>query len=555
MQKIRNQKVNNRRAAPVRITLKRTNLVLQSLELPTVINLNPRSIYNKSEDLRLLLEQYSVDCLTISESWERENQSLSQFLDLADYRVFTNVKQREFKGGKPAILIKTEKYHVKPLCPETITVPVGVEAVWALISPKIRNPSSKIQHIAVCSIYYRGPKSTKRKELFDHIAESYNILMAKYGSNLQFIIAGDTNRLNLSPILSLSPNLKQVVKVPTRLNPDAILDPIITTMWKLYCEPVTRPPILSDDENGKPSDHLVVLMRPISSILECPPRQYVTVEYRPLTDSGMVEYGQWLGEQTWGRLYAETDCHKKAEVLQEMLMEKFYAIFPKKSMKISPEDKPWFSKSLKLLDRRRKREFYKNYKSLKWKMLNEEFQQKCEYEKSKYYANIVHDLKVSNPGKWYSKVKRMTGQGTSQDNSTTIAELSGLDGSQEMEVIADHYARVSNEYEPIKDDHFGEYSQQHQDKKPPNIGPYKVFRTLKKMNRNVATVPGDLPMKILSTFADELTLPLCHLINSCIRVGQYPRIWKTEIVTPIPKIHPPEKLDHLRKISGLRDFY
>ena len=91
-------------------------------------------------------------------------------------------------------------------------------------------------------MYYRGPKSTKKKELFDHIAESYNLLLTKYGSDLQFIIAGDTNRLNLSPILSLSPSLKQVVKVPTRLNPEAILDPIITTMCKYYCEPVTKPP-------------------------------------------------------------------------------------------------------------------------------------------------------------------------------------------------------------------------------------------------------------------------------------------------------------------------
>ena len=124
------------------------------------MNLNPRSIYNKKEALCLLLDQYSVDCLTISESWERENLSLSQFLDLENYRVFTNVKQREFKGGKPAILVNTDKYNVKPLCPDIITVPVGVEAVWALISPNIGNSRNKIKQIAVCSLYYKGPKST-----------------------------------------------------------------------------------------------------------------------------------------------------------------------------------------------------------------------------------------------------------------------------------------------------------------------------------------------------------------------------------------------------------
>ena len=191
---------------------------------------------------------------------------------------------------------------------------------------------------------------------------------------------------------------------------------------------------------------------------------------------------------------------------------------------------------------------------LKWQKLNTECLQKYENEKSNYYADIVHDLKVSNPGKWYSKVKRMSGQDINSQECTSIAELSGLDINQENELIADHYAGVSSQYEPVQNEHFGEYLKQHSNQKPPNIGPYRVFRTIKKMNKNAATVPGDLPMKVIATFADELTLPLCHLISSCVRVGQYPRIWKTEIVTPIPKIHPPEKLDHLRKISGLMNF-
>jgi hypothetical protein len=60
-------------------------------------------------------------------------------LQLENYRVISNVKQRDFKGGKPAIIINEEKYHIKALCPEPITVPIGVEAVWALITHKKKN--------------------------------------------------------------------------------------------------------------------------------------------------------------------------------------------------------------------------------------------------------------------------------------------------------------------------------------------------------------------------------------------------------------------------------
>ena len=61
-------------------------------------------------------------------------------------------------------------------------------------------------------------------------------------------------------------------------------------------------------------------------------------------------------------------------------------------------------------------------------------------------------------------------------------------------------------------------------------------------------------MRIINEFADEFTLPLCHIINSCLQAGQYPRLWKIEMVSPVPKVYPPEKLDHLRKISGLMNF-
>ena len=443
---------------------------------------------------------------------------------------------------------------MKPLCPDIITVPVGVEAVWALISQKSRNPRNKIQNIAVCSLYYRGPKSTKRKELFDHIAESYHLLTAKYGTDLHFIIAGDTNRLNLSPILNLSPHLKQVVKIPTRLNPDAILDTIITTLSKYYCEPVTKPPINNNEGNGgKPSDHLVVLMYPITSVLECPPRQYRTVEYRPLTDSGMEAYGQWLADQDWNKVYSEIDVHKKADVFQEILMKQFYETFPLKTFKVCSEDKPWITRTLKLMDRKQKREFSKNQNSPKWQNMNQIFEERCAVEKSNYYKNIVKDLKTSKPRQWYSKVKRMSGKEDRQ-NIITVEELDGFNDEEQAEMIANHYASISNLYKPVNSEDFKDFLDKNSCSKPPNISPYKILKVINKMNRNSATCPGDLPMKIIYMFSDDLVLPLSHIINCCFQAGQYPVLWKNEFVTPVPKVYPPEKMEHLRKISGLLNF-
>ena len=92
----------------------------------------------------------------------------------------TNIVQRQNVGGKPAIIVNKEKFYVRPLCPDPITVPIGVEIVWALLTPKVnqRNQKHPIKYIAVASVYSK-PNSRKKTLLLDHIAETFNYLSAR----------------------------------------------------------------------------------------------------------------------------------------------------------------------------------------------------------------------------------------------------------------------------------------------------------------------------------------------------------------------------------------
>ena len=65
--------------------------------------------------------------------------------------------------------------------------------------------------------------------------------------------------------------------------------------------------------------------------------------------------------------------------------------------------------ALKDLDRKRKREYQKHQKSTKWSSLNNAFIVKAKKEKETYRRKIVDDLRTSQPGKWYSKLKKMAG--------------------------------------------------------------------------------------------------------------------------------------------------
>ena len=222
-------------------------------------------------------------------------------------------------------------------------------------------------------------------------------------------------------------------------------------------------------------------------------------------------------------------------------------------MKVCAEDKPWISPELKKLDRAVKREFYKNKNSQKWETLYKDFVARCTLEKEKYYEKMVSDLKISNPGRWYSKVKRMTGQENTNKGKIIVDELTGLSDEEQAELIADHYSQISNLYDPVQDDDFSDYLKDNCSP-PPKIEPRKVHSTIQTMNMKAATANGDVPIKLISEFSVEFAFPLAHIINFCLKTGVYPNLWKLESVTPAPKVFPPEKIKDLRKISGLLNF-
>ena len=144
---------------------------------------------------------------------------------------------------------------------------------------------------------------------------------------------------------------------------------------------------------------------------------------------------------------------------------------------------------------------------------------------------MVSDLKESDPGKWHSKLKRMSGQDNSRQDNILLDELSGYSDQIQADMIAEHYAKISNQYEQIREDDFSEYlSKQFC---PPTIEPWKVHKTIQSMNKKAATIKNDIPIKLIKEFSVELSTPLAHIFNSCLENGLYPNIYKSESITAL----------------------
>jgi hypothetical protein len=89
--------------------------------------------------------------------------------------------------------------------------------------------------------------------------------------------------------------------------------------------------------------------------------------------------------------------------LQTELLEGLNKYLPEKTMTFSSDDQPWMTPELKNLDRKRKRQYHKHRRSNKWHNMNTKFEEKSDLAKANYYANMIEDLRISNPGQWYSK--------------------------------------------------------------------------------------------------------------------------------------------------------
>ena len=344
----------------------------------------------------------------MSESWERENETLDKVIKLDDFEIISNVFQRNGVGGRPAIVVNSKKYTVENLTQSVISIPWGVEAVWAVLTPRNVTNASKIQKIVVGSIYCK-PDSRKKSLLLDHIAEVYSQLSSKFQKGLHWIICGDTNDLKLEPILHLNSKFKQVVQDFTRLNPPRILDPIITTLSDYYQLPKCLPPLDADpDSNGKPSDHLMVVMEPVSVINNQPARTKREITYRPYSNDGLERMQEWMKNEDWSEVESVESANLKIELLQNLLLRKYYEFFPVKTSIIWSDSEPYFNAKLAKLKRRKCREFHKNRKSLKWRVMENKYQIQLSKAKQEFYMRKIKFLKNAKSKQWHRELKKLT---------------------------------------------------------------------------------------------------------------------------------------------------
>ena len=103
---------------------------------------------------------------------------------------------------------------------------------------------------------------------------------------------------------------------------------------------------------------------------------------------------------------------------------------------------------LKILNRKFKREYFENRKSVKWKKLKNRFKKQKRNSVRNFYSNFVSEMKETNPSKWYSLAKRL-GADESDEFGLKVDCLDGITDAEAAEKIALHFSSISQEFEPL----------------------------------------------------------------------------------------------------------
>ena len=187
-----------------------------------------------------------------------------------------------------------------------------------------------------------------------------------------------------------------------------------------------------------------------------------------------------------------------AQELQNTLIGKLDEFCPLESFKVSNQDKPWINKELKILKRRKMREYQKRGKSEKYQKLDQEFHLKYKAAAKKFMDHKIKALKETKPGQAFKILKSMGAQaGECSDDTFTFTlpshQANRLTSKQSAERIAEYFATISAEYQPLSIDKLPQRVQLRLSSKssPPEISELVCYEKITAAKKPQSGVPGD----------------------------------------------------------------
>ena len=338
----------------------------------------------------------SISCILSSETWQQDSskkfqKEVERMVELEGIKMIASPRKHR-RGGEVCIIAGVTKVTISKLDIHT----GNLEIVWALVR---QLQESVIKEIITFALYL-PPASRMKSKMTDHIVTTLHHLLTVFPM-AGIMGGGDRNDWNVQPVLTAIPRFQNLQQLPTLNGKN--LDVFLSNMGSYYSSPIIVEPVVPDcPSRGKKSDHSVPVIYPLDNHNIKENAEYRERTTRPLPESGIRKFGQLMTTEGWEEVRSEDSPSQQDEALQAVLARMLKDALPTKTVKLRYTDKPFITKEIKVIDRRRRREYEKNGKSQKYLNLTIVYKRKLNSETQKFLDRNVRALMETEPGRAYS---------------------------------------------------------------------------------------------------------------------------------------------------------
>ena len=507
----------------------------------SVINTNARSLCPKIDSLIDCFEELDVTLGVVTETWlasgtslDKDIKDLVQGAGLGMICLNRDPNDRGVAHGGVAVVHDTARCTLQRL---DLPNPDKFEVLVTLSN--VAGHSRKLLTVAC----YLPPNYNARrgKEALNHI-ENVVLEIKRMYRDPFIMVAGDFNQWPVQDALQDFTDLKEAPVGPTRN--DRSIDRIFTNFNRSITESGTVPPLEPEPGyQGTRSDHRVAFAR--AALPRTRTYEWLSYQYRFFNPAAVEQFGAWLASKDWVDVAIAEGSNAKAETYQSAVTGAMECFFPLITVRRKSTDCPWVNNRIRKLITRRKGIYVREGRSEAWKRLKRITDELLRKRRAVYLDSQRECLLVEDARRnFFRNVKAFQ----AKEKPRAFSPMDLFPGKGEEEVAAElaaYFNRISSEFSPLEP---ADIPRTHS-RKLPVLRPYQVEGRIQAFKKPKSMVRGDIFPVLMDKFATLLAVPLTEIFNEITRTRIWPRIWKQEFVTVIPKCRTPSGLGNLRNIS------
>lgn len=302
------------------------------------------------------------------------------------------------------------------------------------------------------------------------------------------------------------------------------------------------------------SDHEVVYLLTDIRFQESPPQEIRVRNFRNIDTLRLQGDFQAID---WQQYYDSTDVDTKTALLSAKLETLLQLHAPERTIFVRDKRTPWITQEIKQAIELRDLAFKlysRNPNRRKGDAQWQEFTRKRDrasslvFEAKKRYAELHFDHKLPAKKLWCNLRREGIHNGTKNCSSSDSVDVNQLnmffsEGHRQLQTRNQRSTPDEPPHRTAIDHGAAEFDFR-------DTTAEEVCRKIFEIQTNAAGSDG-IPISFVKMLCPFILPVLCHLYNAIIQTNTFPSLWKTAIVTPIPKTSNPTQPKDFRPISVL----